>query len=58
LVGVKDGACYTNTDSSSATSAHAICQALNARALFDGPSKPVVWEAKAATMMVALVAAA
>jgi hypothetical protein len=58
LVSVEDGACYTNTNSSSATSAHAICQALNARTLFDSPSKPVVREAKAATMMVAPVAAA
>jgi hypothetical protein len=36
-VGVEDDACYTNADSSPAMLAHTICQALNARTLFDQP---------------------
>jgi hypothetical protein len=36
-VGVEDDACYTNANSSLATLAHSICQALNACALFDPP---------------------
>jgi hypothetical protein len=37
LVGVGDDACYRNTDSSPATSAHPVCRALNAHALSEWP---------------------
>ncbi len=37
LVGKEDDACYTNTDSSPATSAQAVCQALESRASLDRP---------------------
>jgi hypothetical protein len=37
LIGEEDDACYTNANSSPATSAHAVCRALESRALLDRP---------------------
>jgi hypothetical protein len=37
LVGKEDDPCYTNADSSPATSAQAVCRALESRALLDCP---------------------
>ncbi len=37
LVGVEDDTCYTNANSSPASSAHAVCRALKACAMLDQP---------------------
>ncbi len=70
LVGEEDDACYTNADSSPATSAQAMPTAApprrrklsagrwNPARHWTGPSQPVVRVAKAATMMVAQVVVA
>ncbi len=57
-VGKEDDACYTNTDSSPATSTQAVCQALEYRASLDRPSRLVARAAKAVTMMAALTVVA
>jgi hypothetical protein len=57
-VGEEDDACYTNADSSPATSAQAICRALESRASLDRPLPAGHAGAKVATMMAAPTVAA
>ncbi len=52
-VGKEEDACYTNTDSSPATPAEAVCRALETARCWTGPSRPFARAAKVATMMAA-----